>query len=92
MEDNERGMGAYGAEITEEAAQFIAQMAGGDARRALNAVELGILTTEPDENGRILIDLAAAEECIQRKAAVSYTHLDNPSIVIVIVYHLHKVK
>ena len=61
-------MGAYGAEITEEAAQFIAQMAGGDARRALNAVELGILTTEPDENGRILIDLAAAEECIQRKA------------------------
>ena len=68
MEDNERGMGAYGAEITEEAAQFIAQMAGGDARRALNAVELGILTTEPDENGRILIDLAAAEECIQRKA------------------------
>ena len=68
VEDNERGMGAYGAEITEEAAQFIAQMAGGDARRALNAVELGILTTEPDENGRILIDLAAAEECIQRKA------------------------
>ena len=65
VEDNER---AYGAEITEEAAQFIAQMAGGDARRALNAVELGILTTEPDENGRILIDLAAAEECIQRKA------------------------
>ena len=54
VEDNERGMGAYGAEITEEAAQFIAQMAGGDARRALNAVELGILTTEPDENGRIL--------------------------------------
>ena len=48
--------------------RFIAQMAGGDARRALNAVELGILTTEPDENGRILIDLAAAEECIQRKA------------------------
>ena len=68
VEDNERGMGAYGAEITEEAARFIAQMAGGDARRALNAVELGILTTEPDENGRILIDLAAAEECIQRKA------------------------
>ena len=68
VEDNKRGMGAYGTEITEEAAQFIAQMAGGDARRALNAVELGILTTEPDENGRILIDLAAAEECIQRKA------------------------
>ena len=68
VEDNERGMGAYGAKVTEEAAQFIAQMAGGDARRALNAVELGILTTEPDENGRILIDLAAAEECIQRKA------------------------
>ena len=64
----ENGEYLRSAEITEEAAQFIAQMAGGDARRALNAVELGILTTEPDENGRTLIDLAAAEECIQRKA------------------------
>lgn len=66
--DEERGMGAYGAAITEEAVEFIAEMAGGDARSALNAVELGVITTEPDEKGRILIDLGVAEECIQRKA------------------------
>lgn len=65
--DEERGMGAYDADITEEAIRFIADMAGGDARAALNAVELGIMTTEPDEEGRIVIDLATAGECIQRK-------------------------
>ena len=68
VHDEIRGMGSYGAEITEEAAQFIAEMAGGDARNALNAVELGILTTEPLEDGRIWIDLEVAQECIQRKA------------------------
>lgn len=66
--DVERGMGAYGAEITDEAVSFIAQMAGGDARAALNAVELGIITTEPDAAGKIIIDLSVAQECIQRKA------------------------
>ena len=66
--DSERGMGAYGAEISEEAAEFIADMAGGDARNALNGVELAILTTEPSADGRIHIDLAVAQECIQRKA------------------------
>ena len=68
VEDNERGMGAYGAVITEEAARFIAEMASGDARRALNAVELGVLTTEPDDKGQLVIDLSVAEECIQRKS------------------------
>ncbi|MCI6859545.1 MAG: replication-associated recombination protein A [Eubacterium sp.] len=66
--DPERGMGSYGAKITEEALHFLAQMAGGDARTALNAVELGILTTTPGEDGKILIDLSVAQECIQRKA------------------------
>lgn len=66
--DVERGMGAYGAEITDEAVSFIAQMAGGDARAALNAVELGVITTEPDAAGKIIIDLSVAQECIQRKA------------------------
>ncbi|MBR5046824.1 MAG: replication-associated recombination protein A, partial [Eubacterium sp.] len=66
--DEIRGMGSYGAEITDEAASFIAEMAGGDARHALNAVELGILTTEPGEDGKIRIDLDVAQECIQRKA------------------------
>ena len=84
VEDNEKGMG--GVSITEEAAWFIAQMAGGDARRALNAVELGVLTTKPDENGKVIIDLAVAEECIQRKA-VNYdkdgdNHYDNVSAFI----------
>ena len=67
VEDPERGMGSYGAEITDEAAAFLAEMAGGDARNALNAVELAILTTDPGPDGNILIDLATAEECIQRK-------------------------
>lgn len=67
VSDTERGMGSYGASITEEAADFIADMAGGDARSALNAVELGIMTTQPDEAGKIVIDLETAQECIQRK-------------------------
>ena len=66
--DKDRGMGSFDAEITDEAAEFIARMAGGDARNALNAVELGILTTEKGEDGRIRIDLDVAQECIQRKA------------------------
>lgn len=65
--DVERGMGSYGAEITDEAIDFIADMAGGDARAALNAIELGIMTSEPDESGKIVIDLETAGECIQRK-------------------------
>ncbi|MBR0381813.1 MAG: replication-associated recombination protein A [Eubacterium sp.] len=70
VEDSERGMGSYGAEITDEAAAFLAEMAGGDARNALNAVELAILTTDPGRDGKILIDLATAEECIQRKRVI----------------------
>lgn len=67
--DEERGMGAYGATITDEAVSFLADVSEGDARHALNAVELGILSTERDENtGKIIIDLAVAEECIQRRA------------------------
>ncbi len=66
--DKERGMGTYNAEITREATEFLADMAEGDARTALNAVELGVLTTEPSEDGNIHIDLSVAEECIQRRA------------------------
>ena len=66
--DKEQGMGAYNAEISEEAVHFLADMAEGDARNALNAVEIGILTTEPDpKDGRIHITLEVAEECIQRR-------------------------
>ncbi|MCR5154711.1 MAG: replication-associated recombination protein A [Lachnospiraceae bacterium] len=65
--DVERGLGAYHAEITEEALEFIADMANGDARSALNAVELGVLTTEKGPDGKITIDLGVAEECIQKR-------------------------
>jgi len=65
--DEERGMGAYGAVIDDDAADFLADMAGGDARSALNAVELGVLTTSPDSEGRIRITLAVASECIQKR-------------------------
>lgn len=66
--DVERGMGVYGADIDEDTVDFFADMAGGDARAALNAVELAVITTEPSEDGKIHIDLAVAQECIQRKA------------------------
>lgn len=66
--DEEKGMGAYGAVIEEEAMDFLADAAGGDARAALNAIELGILTTERSGDGKIHITLPVAEECIQKRA------------------------
>ena len=66
--DEEKGMGAYGAKITEEALEFLADAAGGDARNALNAVELAVLTTKKNEEGVLLLDLSVMEECIQRRA------------------------
>ena len=65
--DNIKGMGSYRAEIDEEALEFLADIAGGDARNALNAVELGILTTERSEDGKIHITLDVAQECIQKR-------------------------
>ena len=61
-------MGTYRVKIEEDAADFLADTANGDARAALNAVELGVLTTERSEDGLIHIDLAAAQECIQKRA------------------------
>ena len=66
--DSERGMGTYRVKIEEDAADFLADTANGDARAALNTVELGVLTTERSEDGLIHIDLAAAQECIQKRA------------------------
>lgn len=67
--DPVKGMGSYHAEITEDAAEFLAEMSDGDARKALNALELGVLSTDRDEgSGKIVIDLKVAQECIQRKA------------------------
>lgn len=66
--DNDRGMGAYNAEIDEEALDFLADLSGGDARHALNAVELGIMSTARSEDGKIHITLEVAQECIQKRA------------------------
>lgn len=65
--DDEKGMGIYGATITDDALNFLSDMAEGDARSALNAIELGILTTEPAKDGKIHIDIDVAQECIQRR-------------------------
>lgn len=65
--DEEKGMGSYRAEIEEDALEFLADIAGGDARNALNAIELGILTTERGADGKIHITLDVAEECIQKR-------------------------
>lgn len=71
--DTEKGMGTYGADITDEAADFLADVANGDARAALNAVELGILTTDKSEDGKIHITIDVAAECIQKRV-VRYDH------------------
>lgn len=65
--DKEKGMGAFQAVIDEEALEFLADIAGGDARNALNAIELGILTTERSTDGMIHITLDVASECIQKR-------------------------
>ena len=65
--DEVKGMGSYRAEIDEEALEFLADICGGDARNALNAIELGILTTERSADGKIHVTLDVAQECIQKR-------------------------
>lgn len=65
--DPEKGMGTYHAVLEPEAKSFLADIAGGDARAALNAIELAILTTERGDDGKIRIDLETASECIQKR-------------------------
>ena len=65
--DKEKGMGAFRAEIDDDALEFLADLAGGDARSALNAIELGVLTTERSADGMIHITLDVASECIQKR-------------------------
>lgn len=67
LSDRERGLGTYHAQITPEALEFLADMANGDARLALNAIELGVLTTERSEDGTIRITMDTAQECIQKR-------------------------
>ena len=66
--DEKKGMGSFSPVLDEDACRFLAEVSGGDARMALNAIELAVLTTPQDENHQIHITLQVAEECIQRKA------------------------
>ena len=67
VHDREKGMGSYDAVIEEDALDFLADISGGDARSALNAVELGILTTRRSDDGKIHLTLPVASECIQKR-------------------------
>ncbi len=65
--DEKKGLGAYRVEITEDALEFLSDVSNGDARLALNAIELGVLTTERSSDGKIHITLDIAGECIQKR-------------------------
>lgn len=65
--DTRKGMGSYNAYIDDDAKEFLAELSGGDARHALNAIELGIMSTTPDSDGRIHITIDVAQECIQKR-------------------------
>ena len=67
LQDQEKGLGSYGATIDDDELDFLSDMANGDARSALTAIELGVLTTEPSADGKIHITLSVASECIQRR-------------------------
>ena len=67
INDTEKGMGSYHAQMDDDALEFLADMANGDARAALTAIELGILTTDRSEDGIIHITLDVASECIQKR-------------------------
>ncbi|MBE5887568.1 MAG: replication-associated recombination protein A [Lachnospiraceae bacterium] len=71
VNDKEKGMGSYHATIDEDALEFLADVCNGDARAALTAIELGILTTERAEDGLIHITIDVASECIQKRV-ISY--------------------
>ncbi|MCX6853702.1 MAG: replication-associated recombination protein A [Verrucomicrobia bacterium] len=70
LADEERGLGRWKATVTDEATHHLATVSDGDARKCLNALELAVLSSKPDPEGRIHIDLAAAEESVQQKTVV----------------------
>ena len=68
LKDKERGLGDREIEVTDEAKKHLAEFAGGDIRNAINALEIGVLSSEKDEDGVIHIDLEIAKECIQKRS------------------------
>ena len=86
LQDKDRGLGSLKTEVTAEALDHLAEMAGGDARRALTALELAVLSTDPDQGGVIRVDLAAAKECMPRRDLIydrqGDAHYDTVSVFI----------
>ena len=70
LADKERGLGNYNVKMDQDARRHLAKLSDGDARKCLNALEIGVLTTPPDSRGVIHFTLAVAEESIQQKAVV----------------------
>ena len=70
LADKERGLGNYNVKMDRDARRHLAKLSDGDARKCLNALEIGVLTTPPDSRGVIHFTLAVAEESIQQKAVV----------------------
>jgi len=66
--DEERGLGEYQVEVSDEALEHFATASNGDVRSSLNALELAVLSTEANELGKIMIGLDSAEECMQKKS------------------------
>ncbi|MEG3070401.1 MAG: AAA family ATPase [Candidatus Syntrophopropionicum ammoniitolerans] len=75
LQDEERGLARYRAEVAPEALEHLAAVANGDARAALNALELAVLTTAPNSAGKRIISLAIAEEAIQKRV-LRYSRTD----------------
>ncbi len=67
LKDDKKGLGSYKADITDDALDFLADQAGGDARHAINALELGVLTTERSADGMIHLTAEVVSECIQKR-------------------------
>lgn len=68
LDDQERGLGRYAVRLDASALQRISNMANGDARIALNALELAVMTTQPDADGTILVNQAVIEDCMQKRS------------------------
>jgi len=86
LNDKERGLGNYDLDVDDSAIKYLAEVSNGDARIALNAIELAAMTTDLGEDGRIHITVETIEECVQRKAITfdksGEAHYDNISAFI----------
>ncbi len=86
LADKERGLGSYDLAVDDEAVSYLAEISNGDARSALNAIELAAVTSEIEGDGHIHITLRTIEECVQRKAITfdksGEAHYDNISAFI----------